>query len=262
MHKSKKQISNEVSSPLALGHGVLKQMAMEELPEVKLLESKTAPTSLRWDSRVSPQSFRYLPTQNSLSLTSLYKSMFRGGVYPFRLSTALNMSSSGAGAINSVINIDAVRSSTDFSALSGIFEEFFVVKCHVDYQPVSRYQYPLGGTSTLSVANLPIGVASLQHAAVAYTSASALLNNYAAAWHSTGDPFSFTWKNVESPNTYGIKETDSKNTQGWCDMGTGGGQAYTGQIQIISQSTPPALPFSQVVGTFATHFYLLCRIRE
>jgi hypothetical protein len=187
--------------------------------------------------------------------------MFRGKIYPFRLSTALNMSSSGAGAINSVINIDAVRSSTDFSALSGIFEEFFVVRCHVDYQPVSRYQYPLGGTSTLSVSTLPMAVASLQHAAVAYTSASAMLNNYAAAWHSTGDPFSYTWTNVESPKTT-IKETSSTSTQGWCDMGTGGGQSYTGQIQFITQSTPPSLPFSQVVGTFATYWYLLCRIRE
>lgn len=244
--------------PLALGHQVLKAMTLEELPEVKTLESKSDPTPLRWDSKSSPRHFGYTPTTNSLSLSTVFKNMFRGKVYPFRLSTALNMSSSAAGIVNSTINMQVVQSSTDFSAFSAIFQEFFITRCDVKWVPNSRYQYPIGGTSSLTNANLPIGCAQLHHTATVYSSLSSLLNNFGAALNSTGDPFHYSWVNVETPESK--VETITTTTQGWCD--TTSGQVYTGAMQFLSQSPPPALPASQVLGTFQTNFHCLFRVRE
>lgn len=236
----------------------VKLMTLVDTPEVKVQESKTGPTSLHWDSRSAPRYLEYLASPQSMPVRASIRSMFGNRVYPFRLSTALNMSSSAAGIVNSTINASVVQSSTDFSAISSIFEEFFILRYDAHWMPVSRYQYPLGGTSTLSVANLPIGCAQLHHSAVPYSSASALLNNFGSGWHSTGDPFTYSWVNVESPAAK--TEQISVTSQGW--VSTTNGTLYAGALQFMSQSSPPALPFSQVLGTFATHFYCLFRVRE
>ena len=235
----------------------LKAMTLVDSPEVKLLETK-GPTPLNWDSRSAPRYLEYLATPQSLPLRSVIRSMFRDRIYNFRLSTALNMSSSGTGIVNSTISMDVVRSSTDFSAISAIFQEFFVTRADAHWYPDSRYQYPTTGTSTLSIANRPIGCAQLQHFAAAYSSLSALSNNYDAKFHSTGDPFVYSWVNVEKSSQGQLPVTSV--TQAWCD--TVGSQTYGGSLQFLSQAAPPALPISQVLGTFMVHFDLLFRVRE
>jgi len=222
---------------------------------VPTYRGKDAPSSL------SPPSvgYKYEDTKESLVLRSTLRSLFRDKHYRFRISTALNMSSSGAGAVNSTISVSALQFSGDFISLSTVFNEFFVVQMNNTWQPVSRYQYPLGGTSTLSIANLPIGVATLQHGASAYTSLAVMSDNYALAFHNTGDPFSYDWVNTEKSSETTVSE-QSGNTQSWCT--TGNVANYQGQIQIISQSTPPALPFSQVLGTFITSWEVIFRVRE
>lgn len=247
--------SNEHVVALAKAH--VKLMTLVDTPEVKFSDSK-GPTQLCWDSRTAPRFLEYLPTPTSMPVRSSFKSLFKDKVYAFRLATSLNMSSSAAGIINSTINSSVVQSSTDWSALSTIFEEFFILKYEAKWMPVSRYQYPLGGTSTLSVANLPIGCASLHHSAIPYTSQSALLNNFYAGYHSSGDPFTYSWVNVERPNS-GIEQI-SATSQGW--VSTTNGTLYSGAMQFMSQSSPPALPFSQVLGTFGVQFYVLFRNRE
>jgi len=223
----------------------------EPIPSFK---GRDAPNSLT----IPHSGYQYTDTKESLILTNVMRGLFRDKIYGFRLSTALNMSSSSSGIVNSVINVDVVRSSPDFSAISSIFQEFFVKKVEAKWIPNSRYQYPLSGTSTLSIANLPIGCAQLQHYAAAYTSLGALANNYDAKYHSTGDPFTYSWVNVEKSSEGTLPVTSV--TQSWCD--TGGSQTYGGSVQFLSQSAPPALPFSQVLGTFMVHWDLLFRVRE
>jgi len=235
-----------------------KSMTLVDTPEVKISVDSKAPTPLYWDSRSAPRTYEYLATPQSMPLLATMRSLFRNKVYAIRLSTALNMSSSAAGIVNSTIMTDVVRSSTDFSALSSVFNEFFVVRFDAHWIPVSRYQYPLGGTSTLSVANLPIGCAQLHNFATAYSSLSSLSNNYAAKFHSTGDPFTYSWVNENKPSETVLSTTSVTET--WAD--TGGSQTYGGSLQFLSQSAPPALPFSQVLGTFMTHWELMFRVRE
>lgn len=235
---------------------VTKVMPQVEFKEpIPVYRGKDAPTSLA----PTPSGYRYEETKESILLRNSLRSFFTDRHYRFRISTALNMSSSGAGAVNSTISVSALQFSGDFISLSTVFNEFFVVQMSNKWQPVSRYQYPLGGTSTLSVANLPIGIASLQHGATAYTSLAVMADNYALAFHGTGDPFSYDWVNTERHSETTVSE-QSGNTQSWCT--TGNVANYQGQIQIISQSTPPALPFSQVLGTFITSWDVIFRVRQ
>jgi len=170
------------------------------------------------------------------------------------------MSSSGAGIVNSTISNSVLTSQADFVSLSSVFNEFFVVKFMVRWIPVSRYQYPLGGSSTLSVANVPIGKADLQHGQAAYSSMSLLADNFAVGYHSTGDPFTEHWVNTEKHDTETVVSSLTAPTQSWCT--TNNVSNYQGTLQFLSQSAPPALPFSQVLGTFMVHWDVLFRVRS
>lgn len=236
----------------------VKAMTLVDTPEVKVLLDSKGPSQLHWDSRTTPRVLEYLATPQSMPLLATMRSLFRNKVYAIRLSTALNMSSSASGTINSTIATDAVRSSTDFSSISSIFNEFFVVRVDAHWMPNSRYQYPLTGAIGTNLANLPFGCAQLHNFATAYTSMGSLANNYAVKYVSSADPFTYSWIN-ENPPTSTVLSTTSV-TETWAD--TGGSQTYGGSIQFMSQSAPPALPVSQVLGTFMTHYELLFRVRE
>jgi hypothetical protein len=228
----------------------------------KVESKQTVPT---YKGRDAPSSladphpgYSFEETKESLILRDSFRALLGDKHYRLRLSTALNMSSSGAGAVNSTISVSAIQFVSDFVSLSTVFNEFFVVAMKVIWQPVSRYQYPLGGTSTLSVANLPIGKGDLQHGATAYTSLAAMADNFNMSFHNTGDPFTDTWHNTESMKESVVAEV-SGATQSWCT--TGNAANYSGMLQYLSQSTPPALPFSQVLGTFITYWDVHFRVR-
>jgi hypothetical protein len=198
-------------------------------------------------------------TKESNIYRDTFRNLFGDKHYKFRLSTALNMSSSGAGIVNSTISNSVLTSQADFVSLSTVFNEFFVVQFEVKWMPNSRYQYPLGGTSTLSIANLPIGKADLQHGQAAYSSLSAMSDNFAVGYHSTGDPFTEKWVNTEKHNIETTVVSLTAPTQSWCTVNNVSN--YQGTLQFLSQSAPPALPFSQVLGTFMCHWDVLFRCR-
>jgi hypothetical protein len=224
-----------------------------ELEEIKLKESK-GPTELSL-----AKSCEYLSTPRSMPLQSAIRSLFSNKVYPFRISTALNMSSSAGGIINSLIGTSVVQSAADYTSLSAIFEEFFITRIYVKWEPISQYQFPLTGLPDgKTVANVPVGCANLLNLAPAYTSMTNMSNNFKYQHSSSGTPFSYEWINDQSPNG-GVLSTTA-TTQTWCS--TTSGQTYTGAMQFISQSAPPGLPVSTVLGVFAVHFEVLMRTRQ
>lgn len=202
--------------------------------------------------------YRLNPTKEYQLMQDSMRKLFGDKHYEFRLSTALNMSSSAGGAVNSTIAISALQFITDFVALGSVFNEFFVNRVHIRWMPVSRYNYPLSATTTTMVANLPIGVASLQHAQAAYTSLAVMADNYHISFDSTGDPFHYTWVNAEKSSST-VVSASSGATQSWCD--TSNSANYTGMIQFLSQSAPPALPASQVLGVFLCYWDVMFRLR-
>jgi len=234
-----------------MGREVSKLMIKQEV-ESKRLESKTGPVEL-----TPLRDYEFIATPKSLPMVSAYRSMFRGKTYPFRMSTLLNMSASAGGIVNSTIGATAVQSVSDFISMAVIFEEFFVVSVDTQWMPNSRYNGPRAFAQATEVANLPIVLTAQQHQEVAYASATLAVNHYSVGYHSTGDPFNYSWKNVESPSS--TVDTITATTQGWCS--TTSGQTYTGQIQIISQSAPPGLTASAVLGTFKTDYHILFRVR-
>lgn len=231
-------------------------MTMVEAKEpIPAFRGRDAPTSLT----IPHTGYSYTDSKESLTLRATLRSFFSDRHYEFRLSTVLNMSSNGAGAVNSTISNSVLVSNTDFVALAGVFNEFFVKGFTVKWMPVSRYQYPLGGTSTISIANLPIGKADLQHGQAAYSSLSAMAENFAVGYHSTGDPFTERWVNTEKISTDTVVPSLTAPTQAWCPVNNASN--YQGTLQFISQSAPPALPFSQVLGTFMAHWDVVFRVR-
>jgi len=203
--------------------------------------------------------WKYLPSPVSSSVQSVVMNLFKGRQYRFNLSTCFNMSSSGTGIINSAINVAALASNPSFTALSGVFSEFFVTRMDVHWQPVSRYNGPIGTAIATTASSLPIGLASLQHGIAAYTSLSNMTENQHYAYSNTSDPFSYSWINVESPSST-VLTNSSGVSQGW-EL-TGNASSYSGTIQILSQPAPPGLPPSAVLGTFTTFYDVLFRVRE
>jgi hypothetical protein len=209
-----------------------------------------------------PVDFKLLPTEESKLIRTTMSRLFAGKIYSFRLCAAFNMSSSGAGIVNSTLSNSALASNSDFSSLAVVFNEFFVKRFDVKWEPVSMYNYPLTGSSTLSVSSLPLGCADQQHAAGAYTNLTGMTENWRFAFNNTGRPFQYSWINSEKSDE-GINPTDLSSggtTQSWAM--TADVASYSGYLQFLTQSAPPALPFSEVLGTFLVEWDVLFRTRE
>lgn len=199
----------------------------------------------------------FVHSKNSQLAVQVMRGFFTDKHYRIRISTALDMSSGGTGLINSTISNSVLTSNTQFVALSQVFNEFFVEKFLVSWQPVSRYNYPLTGVTATSVSSAPLGKASLQHGQTAYTSLGGMASNYVFKYHNTGDPFRAEWVNVEKSSSPTVVTTTGV-TQAWTSVGNVAN--YQGSLQFRTQ-IPPPLPATQVIGTFATHFFVLFRVK-
>jgi len=243
---------------------------IQVLSVIRLLSQANEVKTVWKDQKEGPVELGRLPITTTYTLTEearlvvgSLRAMLGQGTYPFMIRTVLNASSSGTGILNATISNATLASNPDIVSLQSVFQEAFVLRMDVKWVPVSRYQYPLGGTSTLSVANLPLGVAGLHHSAGAYSSLAAMSQNYAFNLNSTGDPFTATWKNSEKPASGVVVDSGSSSAlpcQGWCNAFLLAN--YTGFLQFLTQSAPPALPFSQVLGTFVVSWSMLFRLRE
>lgn len=205
--------------------------------------------------------YAYEDTKESSLLRTVMSRAFAGREYSFRIATSLNMSSNGAGIANATISNTALGSNSDFIAISGVFNEFFVTEFRLKWEPVSMYNYPLTGTSALSVSSLPLGCSDLQHAQAAYTNQASMTENWRYEHNNTGRPFLYSWKNTEKKSSSILVDDPAIGTssQSWCN--TSNVTGYTGFVQFLTQSAPPALPFSQILGTFLVEWDVYFRVR-
>jgi len=204
-----------------------------------------------------------IKTEESMLLTQTFGHLMgENKEYSFRISTNLAMSSSGAGSVNSVITNVVLGAISQFSALSGVFSEYFIEGFHVRWEPVSMYGAPLGFLPATTLASVPLVCAALQHLEPPYSTPDAMLNHSSAQFHNTGRPFSFHWKNVEkssTPTVYGTEDGSSASYQGW--QLTSLTNNYSGQCQFMAASSGIPLPASQVLGSFAIDYDVKFRIR-
>lgn len=216
---------------------------------------------------ISPPPLQYCvePTPGSTVLSTVIQRSLGNLPMAFRLATALTLSSSGTGAVNSIVAISSVASLASFSALSTLFTEFFVSKMHLRWEPVSMFNGPVGFSQVTQVSSLPLGVVSLQHAQSAnpYTSLSSMSNSSGFDYHNTGRPFHHVWTNVESSNSKTVVVSTAGSTtpsQSWCQ--TANVAYYTGAVQFLSLPAPPALAASQVLGSFIVEYDVMFRVRN
>jgi hypothetical protein len=242
---------------------VLRTLGREIQSLSLMVEHKVLPVIYRGSSgpavlAIPSLDYRYEATEASTVLRNTTRRLFGDKYYRIRLSTALNMSSSGAGVVNSVINASGAASLTDFTALSGIFNEFFVTSFDVMWEPASLYNGPVGYSPATTVSSLPLGCAQLQHFAAVYTTVSNMTENYDFRWNNTGRPFHTKWVNVERSNVDTVPETGAAG-QGWQPVQFGSN--YSGSLQFLSTVTP-TLPVSAVLGTFFVSYDVLFRLRD
>jgi hypothetical protein len=174
------------------------------------------------------------------------------------------MSSSGSGLVNSVVAANVATTVAEFSPLSDLFNEFFIKDFELKWVPAFMNTGLIGTSLTgATTLNLPIGLAAYHHGAVLPSSLAALSTNPTCLYVSSGEPFTYRWRNVEDPNSRVLvasTPTTATPTQGWCLTAATPAEAYTGQVLIISNSSPTMAP-STVLGTFLFTANVLFRTR-
>jgi hypothetical protein len=256
--KSSSPIAPAIEGLLAL-HSEL--VVREEYKEpVPIFKGLDGPVSLR----SPPLQWKVAPTKSIALLRDTFKLMMGNSVYRISLGTALQMSSSGTGIVNSAIFASGLASNAEFASLTSIFDQFFLHGFKLDWMPVARYQGPVAWTPTpvVAVNSVPLGIGNLQHSQTAYTNLGNMTNNFGFKYVSTGDPFSYTWNNVEESSQKTVVAVTGQTLpfQGWGP--TVNVANVTGGVQFLSNSAPPGLPTSQVLGTFAVHYDISFRLRE
>jgi hypothetical protein len=221
------------------------------------------PTALRPDEKVVKKDDLSEETKVSLSLM---RSLMGGASkrWRFKLSTALTMSTNGSGLFNSTVSAATATTLAEFSPLSQLFNEFFIRDFELSWVPSGIYtgQIPSIAPATTNL-NLPIGIASYHHGATLPTSLAGLGNNPTLLYTSSGDTFKYTWRNVEDPDSETVvvsAELASTPSQGWCLTAASPSEAYTGQVLILSNSSPAAQA-STVAGVFMFTANVLFRTR-
>jgi hypothetical protein len=200
-------------------------------------------------------------TKESDLLRTVMSRMFAGREYSFRIASAYTMSSSGAGSVNSVLANSSLTSNGDFIALAGIFNEFFIEKFLIEWQPVSMFNYPLTGVPATSVSSLPLVACSLQHAQASYSNLPSATTADGITYTNTGLPFRHAWVNPEKASSTVVVAPvlTGGPCQSWAQVGDIA--SYTGSVQLISPSAPPAIIASQVLGSFMVEWLVRFRVR-
>lgn len=258
----KRKVENKVSSQTENLDGLLAlhdKLIMREETKEPIPQYKGAdyPVALLSGAR----KWRTVATETSNSLLTVMRGMFGDQPYRVSLKTAFTMSSSGGGVVNSALFNSGIASLSQFTALASVFDEFYIWKVRVFWQPASRYNGPIGfvATTYTTAANVPLGVAKLQHSQAAYATLGAMANNAGFEYVSTGDPFSCTWVNADPGTSTVVAMSGQTNPfQGWGPCANV--SALAGGLQFLSNTTP-ALPVSAVLGSFVTAYDVSFRLR-
>lgn len=180
-------------------------------------------------------------------------------IFKFRIGQTLQVSTNGAGFVNAIIFNSNLATILAFNTgLGSLFDEFFVESQTARFMPNSLFQYPESTPISGQNANSPWGVVDLQNQMSSYSSTALMAQNPRMKWTSTGMPFTYVWRNVERYKA-GVSSTSTTLTQNWTNFSNV--TNYTGGIQFLTTGASP-IAFSDVVGTIAVSWLVLCRLRS
>lgn len=188
-----------------------------------------------------------------------------GRTYRTRLGYIGAITTNSTGAINAAVNCSTLNTTSEFSSIAGIFDEYFIHSFKVLYEPFNQFFGPAvvePAPFTSWSSGLLIG-APLYHGAASYLSASSMINNIDFKTLHTGRRWTMVWTNNENPKSgvvVAASTSSSTPTQGWCPTtGTPSG-FYTGALQFRT-SLPLSNTTSITCGQTVIMFDVSFRVR-
>jgi len=174
------------------------------------------------------------------------------------------LSSGAAGLPNALVSNDQCTALAEFVSMATIFDEFFIKKFVIMYQPGSRYSRPTTTAYPQPSRDYPLAVVSLQHASPVYATYTLACSNGELQVCNSADPFKFNWTNTEkwTDRTQTSSSTGSPiPAQGWCSTDASSAALYTGSVQIIAP-TALAGDMNILLGTTVVRWEVMFRMRK
>jgi hypothetical protein len=182
------------------------------------------------------------------------------------LGASYQVSSGSSGITNQTVNVNLVSVLSDFISMATLFNEFFVTKMEVTYEPQSRYskQATVGGVR--QVTDVPLVVATLQHAMPTYPDHSSACQNGDLKICNSADPWKVRWSNNEKKSSTVAPVPESTTalalpTQSWCSTNSPSSQVYTGALQILSPTAIPNSLTNYLYGSVVVRWEVFFRSR-
>jgi len=168
--------------------------------------------------------------------------------------------------------VNSVANTGEWGSFNGVFQEFFVHKMTVHYEPSNQnLQGYVNGTST-NVQTMGVALSSVQHSqafpADTGTAYQTLMNSSQCKWTNTSRKWSFAWKNIEKFSKNGPvgDSTTSASSTSWMNMGNSAkyGGAIAAAFAFATNATPSssALPVSAKLGIYIVRYDVSFRYRD
>lgn len=180
------------------------------------------------------------------------------------LGASYQVSSGASGITNQVVQVANIANNPDFTSFAALFNEFFVTKMEVTYEPQSRYNKQATAAGVRQVTDVPLVVAELQHAQPVYANHADACNNGGLKICNSADPWKVTWVNDEKKSSAVLPTpaiTGALPTQSWCSTDVIPASLYTGQLQILSPASIPNSINNYLYGTVVVRWEVFFRSR-
>ncbi len=167
------------------------------------------------------------------------KPTVRGGAkaWCIPIAYAANMTTSGSGFINATLPVATVAATSYFTSLATLFDEFYVERMDVMFQPQTRYQ-SLPSTTSTEYHGTPLGVASMFEDTTVYTNINQMASNPTFQFSHSSSPFSYSWvNNVARSKAMSSEPTSTQAALGWVRTNATPAQYYGGLVQFIGSAT-------------------------
>lgn len=212
----------------------------EMLPPLKLVEEKEAKKPGEgWELAVP-------------LLKNMARIMFKPD-HPYRtvVGGGSNISTNGTGVLNFVWAVNGIASTSEWSTIDQLFDEFFIHTMTFVYKPLNTMGGGMGtSTATTSggqppsitgstgniILNAGIQIVSLFSNAASYSSANAMVPNPTMKELHSGAPWKYVWRNNVrfDPRGISISGATTEAWQGWTLIS--GASNHGGSVQIRSMS--------------------------
>jgi hypothetical protein len=211
----------------------------ELIPPSKLVEEKESKKSVGgWEAAVP-------------LLKNMARIMFKPDhPYRTRVGGGSNIATNGSGLLNFVWAVNGIASTSEWSTIDQLFDEFFIHSMAFQFMPVNHLgagigsataatgggQPPLNSSTSVLVQNAGIQLVSLFSNAASYSSANAMVPNPTLQVKHSGLPWKYVWRNNVrfDPRGISLSGATTESWQGWTLVS--GASNHGGSVQARAMS--------------------------